>query len=296
MNPDFQGVYCVPCTPFKEDGSFHLEAAKAHLDWLIENGIKEICLLGATGEYQSVTNEEHKAYVREIASYVKGRLSIIVGVSRERPDDVIDLMNSDEAAGVDGAMILSPFYCHPTQEEILANFQYISSKTSLPMVIYNNPGSAGVNISRETMQDIFKIPGVAAIKESTGDIHRTTEAVLDAPKNISILCGCDSLAMESFVMGAAGWISMAANFAPRDCVSLFHAVQTGDLTGAKEIYRRLLPALNMLEDTGKPGAVIKYILKKYRGLESGHMRRPRLDLTAEEQADIDAVMDFNTIS
>lgn len=295
-NKNFNGVYAVVVTPFEENGSFNLEAAKAHLDWLYENGIRGVCLLGATGEYQSVTNEEHKEYIQQIVPYIKERMSILVGVSRERPDDVIDLMNSDEAAGANAAMILSPFYCHPSQEEIKENYRYIASKTTLPMIIYNNPGSAGVDISRETMREILQLPTAQILKESTGDIHRLTEAVLDAPEHTSIFCGCDNLAMESFVMGAVGWISMAANFAPKDCVALLEAVKAGELAKAREIYARLLPALNMLEEVAKPGATIKYIMKKYRGLDCGYMRRPRLNLSAEEMAQVDQMVDFTAIS
>ena len=296
MNNRFKGIYAVVVTPFKEDGSFDMEAAKTHLDWLIGSGIKGICLLGATGEYQSVTNEEHKDYLRRIIPYIKDRVSVLVGVSRERPDDVIDLMNSAEAAGAEAAMILSPFYCHPSQDEILENYRYIAANTTLPMIVYNNPGSAGVDISRETLKEILQLPSAQILKESTGDIHRLTEAVLDAPEHTSVFCGCDNLAMESFVMGAVGWISMAANFAPKDCLGLLEAVNAGNLAQAKEIYARLLPALNMLEEVAKPGATIKYILKKYRGIDCGSMRRPRLGLTAEEMAQVDAMVDFSSIS
>ena len=89
MNPKFKGVYAVAVTPFKEDGQFDFESAKKNLDWLIEKGVQGICVLGATGEYQSVSDEEHMAYVREIVPYIKDRVSVIVGASRERPAIII---------------------------------------------------------------------------------------------------------------------------------------------------------------------------------------------------------------
>lgn len=166
----------------------------------------------------------------------------------------------------------------------------------MPIILYNHPGSAGVDISREALDTIMALPNVQILKESTGDIHRLTEAVMDAPEHVSVFCGCDNLAMESFVMGASGWISMAANFAPKDCCALFELVKEGNIDGAKDIYCRLLPALNLLESVEKPAATIKYILKKYRGIDMGHMRRPRRDLTEEECAAVDAWMDFTTVS
>lgn len=296
MNQRFQGIYAVAVTPFTEEGAFDVAAAKRHLHWLEENGITGVCLLGATGEYQSVSNEEHTWYLSQLLPDLRGRMSVVVGASRENPNEVIRLMNAAQELGAEAAMVLSPFYCHPNQQEILENYRYIASQSTLPLIIYNNPGSAGVDIQRETLQSIFQIPTAQILKESTGDIHRLTEAVIDAPEHLSVFCGCDSLALESFVMGADGWVSMAANFAPKDCLALYRAVKDGNLPEAKRIYRRLLPVLNLLESTEKPAATIKYILERYQGLPMGHMRRPRLDLTAEEQAQVDAVMDDSTIA
>lgn len=296
MDKTLKGVYAVTVTPFTAAGHFDIEAAERHVNWLIENGIQGVCLLGATGEYQSVSNEEHKFYLGKLIPAVRDRASVIVGASRENPDDVIDLMNAAQRLDADAAMVLPPFYCHPNQQEILENYRYISSRTTLPMIVYNNPGSAGVDMTRETLQKVFELPNTAVLKESTGDIHRLTEAVMDAPSKVNVFCGCDNLALESFLMGAAGWISMAANFAPRDCNALFIMVQEGRLDSAKEVYQRLLPALNLLESSEKPAATIKYILKKYRNLDVGSMHRPRIDLSEEEQAVVDHMVDFSTIA
>lgn len=295
MNQKFKGMYAVAVTCFNEDGSFDMENSKKHLDYLIDSGIDGICVMGATGEYQSVSLEEHMAYVSEIIPYIGDRVPTFVGVSRERPEDVVLLMNAAEKAGTGAAMVLAPFYCHPTQEEVIAHFTYIAENTNLPIILYNNPGSAGIDLERDTMKALMEIPAVQVLKESTGSIQRLTEAVIDAPDHVSVFCGCDNMALESFMMGAVGMICMAANFAPKDCTALLAAVNAGEIQKAKEIYVRLLPAFEMLESVGKPGATIKYILKKYRGQNSGHMRRPRMDLTAEEQAQVDAVMDFTTI-
>lgn len=296
MNKKFKGIYAVAATPFTKDGAPDYSRAKRHLDWLFEQGIRGVCILGATGEYQSLSNEEHKAYLTEVLPHIGKRMSVVVGVSRERPDDVVELMNHAGSCGAEAAMFLPPFYCHPNQEEILENYRYVAARSALPIILYNNPSSAGVDISRETVRAIMELPNVQILKESTGDIHRLTEAVLDAPEHVSVFCGCDNLAMESFVMGACGWVCMAANFAPRDCCALFERVEAGDIAGAMAIYQRLLPALNLLESAEKPAAVIKYILRKYRGIDMGHMRRPRLDLTADECAHVDAWMDYSSIS
>lgn len=285
MNKDFTGVYAVAVTPFNGDGSFHFEAARRHLDWLIGNGVKGICILGATGEYQSVTDEEHKAYVREIVPYIKDRVSVFVGVSRERPEAVVDLAANARRWGADAVMALSPFYCHPAQDEIAEFYRYVNDRVDLPIIIYNNPGSAGVDIDSDTYETLLQLPNAKIVKESTGDIRRLTEVLNVVSEDVSVLCGCDNMAYESFAAGANGWISMAANFAPRDCVELYESVAVRkDFEKGREIYRRLLPSLDLLESFPKPVQAIKCILSNVKGIESGCVRRPRVELTEQEKA------------
>lgn len=284
MNPAFQGIYAVSITPFHQDGTFDFEKAKAHLDWLIDNGVQGICLLGATGEYQSVTLEEHKAYVREIVPYIKDRVSVIVGATRERADDVIELVNNIKACGAHAAMVLTPPYCHPAQDEIVENYRYIMEKTQFPIMLYNNPGSCGVNLERDTFKKLFKLPYSAIVKESSGSVQKLAEVLTDAPKSMSIFCGCDTLAFESFADGACGWISMLANVAPRDCVDLFDAVyEKKDLARGWEIYQRILPGLHVLEEFPKPVQAMKCVVDRKTG-NGGYSRRPRLELTEAERA------------
>lgn len=284
MNPHFEGVYAVTITPFKEDGTFDIEAMKQHLDHLIACGVHGICMLGATGEYQSITNEEHKAIVREIVPYICNRTSVIVGATRERADEVIDLVLNIKACGAHAAMVLSPPYCHPSQDEIVENYRYIMERTDFPIMIYNNPSSAGISIEREAYGKIFAMPNTAIIKESSGDIHKLTEMLLDAPERVSVFCGCDNLAFDSFAEGANGWISMLANVAPKDCVALFETVyRKKDIKAGWEIYKRILPALNVLESFPKPVQSLKYLITR-KGMQGGCVRRPRAELTEAEKA------------
>jgi len=279
----FEGVYAVSITPFKKDGSFDFTKAKAHLDWLIENGVQGICLLGATGEYQSITLEEHKAYVKEMVPYIKDRVGVIVGATRERADDVIELVNNIKKFGADAAMVLTPPYCHPSQDEVIENYRYIMEKTEFPIMLYNNPGSCGINIERDTFRELFKLPYSALVKESTGSIQKATEILMDVPENISVFCGCDSLAYESFTVGTCGWISMLANVAPQDCVALFKTVyKEKNLEKGWTIYRKILPGLNLLESFAKPVQALKCVANRKTG-NGGYSRRPRLELTSKEE-------------
>ena len=284
MNTQFKGIYAVVTTPFKADGSFDMEKSKKHLDWIISNGVQGVCLLGATGEYQSVTLEEHKAYVKEIIPHIKGRVSIMVGATRERADDVIELVNNVKACGADAAMILTSPYCHPSQDEIVENYRYIMEKTEFPIVIYNNPSSCGVSLESDTFHKLMRLPYTAVVKESSGSIQTLTDVLMDAPENVSVFCGCDNLAFESFADGACGWISMLANVAPKQCVELYEAVyEKKDLAAGWKIYQEILPALNVLETFPKPVQALKCVADHKTG-NGGYSRRPRMELYDEERA------------
>lgn len=295
MNTQFQGIYAVVVTPFHEDGTFDFESAKKNLDWLIGQGVQGVCILGATGEYQSISDEEHMEYVREIVPYVKDRVSVIVGASRERPEDVVKLVNNIKECGAHAAMVLPSFYCHPSQDEIVEHYRYIEEQTKFPIVAYNNPGSAGIEIGREAFREIMALPYTAIVKESSGSMQKLTEVLNDAPEKVSVFCGCDNLAYESFADGACGWICMLANVAPKQCVELYEAVYVEEnLKKGKEIYKEILPALNVLESFPKPVQALKYGLSQ-KGLNGGYVRRPRMELNEEEKAYLTEAMKFETL-
>ena len=295
MNKQFQGIYAVVVTPFHEDGTFDVESAKKNLDWLIEQGVQGVCILGATGEYQSISDEEHMAYVKEIVPYVKDRVSVIVGASRERPEDVVKLVNNIKECGAHAAMVLPSFYCHPAQDEIVEHYRYIEEQTQFPIVAYNRPGAAGIEIGQDAFRQIMALPYTAIVKESSGSMQKLTEVLIDAPEKVSVFCGCDNLAYESFADGACGWICMLANVAPKQCVDLYQAVYVEeDLKKGKEIYKEILPALNVLESFPKPVQALKYGLSK-KGLNGGYVRRPRMELNEEEKTYLSEAMKFETL-
>lgn len=296
MSKKYTGVYPVSITPFKENGDFDFDAAKKHLDYLIEAGVHGLCVWGATGEYQSITLAEHKAYVREVVPYIGSRVPVIVGCTREMPDEAADLARNAFECGASAAMILPTYYCHPTQAEIYEYYRYISEQVKGgEIMVYNNPGSSGVDIEKETYKRLLELEPICAIKESTGNIRRLTEVVNDADGQVSVFCGWDNMAYESFRCGAVGWISMLANLAPKQCAALFEAVyiEHND-EKARRIYSEILPGLTALETTEKPVQVIKYVLE-LQGHAGGYCRRPRISLTEAEKQEIRGLFDLKVL-
>lgn len=278
----FKGVYSVVVTPFDEKGKFDFEAMKKNVDYLIESGIHGVCVLGATSEYLSVSNDEYKEILESIIPYINKRVSIAVGASRERSEDVVELINIAEAAGAEVAMVLPPYYCHPSQEEIFEHFKYVGENTNLPLIVYNNPGSAGVEIEDETFKKLFTLPQIAVVKDSTGSISELTKLQIMAREDVSVFCGSDCLPYESFAIGADGWISMLSNVAPKNCVALYDLINDNKREEAFELYKKMLPALYLLEEYGKPTQILKYLLD-VKGLKGGYSRRPRRELSDSER-------------
>ena len=290
------GVIAVTVTPFMENGNIDYTAAAKHINWLIESGVHGLLPLGATGEFAALTLEERKAFAEFVMKEVKGRIPVCIGAVSQNIDISIDVAKHAASIGAAAVMVLPAPGLHPSQQEIYHYYKHISQNVSLPVMVYNNPGSAGVDIAPETLEQIATLPHMEYLKESTGDIKRLTMAVDTLSKNLTVLCGCENLAYESFVMGAKGWICVLANVAPKQAVELFDLIsKKGDLAKARELYIKVLPLLRLTEDTGELWQVIKYILKK-QGMGNGILRLPRLPISEPVKQAVDALLKTTTFN
>ncbi|MGI5931467.1 MAG: dihydrodipicolinate synthase family protein [Eubacterium sp.] len=283
----FTHVFPAMVTPMYEDGSFNYDAAKKHADWMIDNGIGGIGVLMASGEYQSVTLEEHKEYVNNMVPYVKARgASVIVGCSRERVEDACELMNNAYKAGADAAMVLPSFYYNQSQEEIIDHYTYLNDHSDLSIMVYNNPNVTS-GITRETMKELYKLPHVKIVKDASMVIDVMTDFIFEAEQaeeDKGVLCGCDYLLYQAYATGAIGWISMTANILPKLSADFHKAmIIEKDYQKGLEIYKQLYPVVNMTERFPKPTQAVKYILQEVYGFEEGICRRPRRGLNEEEK-------------
>lgn len=292
----FAHVYPAMVTPFNEDGSFNFETAKRHADWMISQGIDGVGVLMAAGEYQSVTLEEHKTYVREMVPYVKGKgASVIVGASRERVEDVVELMENAREAGADAAMVLPSFYYRMDQKEIYKHYEYINDHSGLDIMVYNNPHCSSP-IATETMKELYKLDHVKIVKDASMTIDVMTDYIFEAEKaegEKAVLCGCDYLLYQAYATGAIGWISMTANILPKLSAEFHKAmIVEKDFAKGLELYKKLYPVVNMTERFPKPTQAVKYILEEVYGFEEGICRRPRYGLSDEEKK---LVLDWSDI-
>lgn len=285
MAKTFFGVYPAVFTPFTKDGAFNFDAARKHLDWLIDNGIRGLCLMCAAGEYQSVSNDEHMAYVKEIVPYVKDRASVMVGATRERPEEVVALMENAKKYGAHAAMVLPSFYYHMPQDEIVKHYAFINDNVDLPIMVYNSPGSCGVLIEGETIDKLCRLKNVRIVKETSCDMGNVTDTTGRVPEHISVMCGCENLLYESYAVGTCGWISLVANFLPGLAVEFHKAMyEDRDFERGLAIHRRLLPIMTFLETYPKTTQAAKFITTTLAGIDVGYVRRPRHELSDAEKA------------
>jgi len=288
---ELRGVYAVTITPFTEDNKVDYKGVKSNAGWYVESGVHGVLPGGSTGEYVSLSDEERFKVAEATMEAAKGKISVIIGATAETADKTIEFAQHAEKIGADGVMVLPPYYCNPTPLEVYAHFKRVGEAINIPIVLYNNPWTSGIDIC---LKDVIKIledvPNVQIVKESSGQIQRTRDLLMQGPEKTKLFCGWEDLAFEAFVLGATGWISPAADVVPKIAVALFNAVvDEKDFEKGREIYNKILPLCKYLEDCGKLVQAVKWSLDKI-GKVGGHLRSPRLPLTSEEENKLEAIL------
>lgn len=286
---ELKGIIAVMVTPFAEDGSIVYSDADRHIDWMIDSGVHSIMSVGATGEFAALTTSERKEFSEFVMKKVAGRVPVCIGAVSQRIGETLEIAEHASSIGADAVMCLPSPGLHLRQDEIYGFYKHLSEHVTLPVIIYNNPGSSGVDIAPETLARIVDLPHMAYIKESTGDLKRLTRVVDELGDKIVPLCGCENLAMESFLMGAQGWVCVLANIAPAMSAQIYEYTKAGELDKARAVYRQVLPMLRLFEESGQLWQVAKYVLK-VRGMGTGVCRLPRQPISADVRAAVDALL------
>lgn len=287
---NIHGIFAVTVTHFNQDGSIDYSAISNHISWLLKSGVHGIMPVGATGEWPALSTEERKKVAEVTMKEVNGKVPVIVGAISPNVDVSVELAKHAGSIGAAGVMILPPPGVHPSQHEIYEFYKYLSGKIPVPVMVYNNPGSCGVAVSPETLVKCAQLPNMGFLKESSGDIMRLTRSVDEVGDKLVVFCGCESLAYESFVMGAKAWVCVLANVAPAMCVKLYNLiVKEKNLDEARKVYRQMLPLLRLLEDTGELWQVVKHSLA-LKGFGTGKLRLPRQPISEGVRIELEKVL------
>ncbi len=241
MAKPFRGTYTVLITPFDETGAkVDLKAMADLVDWQIEQGIHGLIPLGSTGEFLSLTDDEQAAVAETAIKAAKGRVPVLIGTGCENTLDGVRLSKRAEALGADGVMIIPPFYSTPTEDELFEHYRRIGEAIGLPIMIYNNPATANVDMRPETVKRLSAIDNVRYIKESTLEVTRVRDIIDLCGDRMTVFAGI--LGYESFWLGAQGWVAVCSNLLPAESAKLFELVADAkDQPAALALYKRILP-------------------------------------------------------
>ncbi|RDX37474.1 4-hydroxy-tetrahydrodipicolinate synthase [Kangiella sp. HD9-110m-PIT-SAG07] len=210
----FSGSIVAIVTPMTDEGQLDLAALRQLVGWHIEQGTSGIVVMGTTGESGTVTEEEYFLAIKAVVEEAAGKIQVIAGSGAMSTDKTITLTNEVKKLGVDGALVVTPYYCKPSQKGLFEHFKAVATSCELPIILYNVPGRTAVDLLPETVAKLANLDNIVAIKEATGDVTRVTELNRLFETPISILSGDDATAYDFMKLGGHGVISVTANVAP----------------------------------------------------------------------------------
>ncbi|WP_287124758.1 4-hydroxy-tetrahydrodipicolinate synthase [Chromohalobacter sp.] len=288
---NFDGIWTPVVTPFTQDGSVDLDVMEKIIDALIGHQVNGLIIGGTTAEYYALSKDERKQALTFAAEHAGGRIPIVAGINATTTEECLELGRHAKSIDYDAILVPAPYYCQPTQDELLEHVRCVDDALDMPVMLYNFPDRTGVPMSLEFIEALRDRPNIQAIKESTGSIERMHVLANEFKDQIQLSCGMDDQVLEFFTWGARSWVGGASNFLAPEHVALYQAcVVEQDFVTGREIATRLLSILNLLEQGGKFCQYIKYGCE-LAGFPVGPARRPLLPLNDEEKANFKSAYD-----
>ncbi len=281
-------VLTAMITPMNKDYSVNYTAAVELAQRLGENGSDGVVLSGTTGESPTLSFEEKVKLFSTVTDALGGQMTIIAGTGSNSTQDTIALTKAAEKAGVDGIMLVTPYYNKPSQEGLYQHFKTVAENTSLPIMIYNVPGRTSVNILPETVARLAEIDNIVAIKEASGNLEQVSLLKTMVPPDFLIYSGDDALTLPILAVGGVGVVSVASHLVGREIKSMIAAYQAGRVGEALDIHLKLLPLFKAMFITTNPVPVKRAL--EFVGVDTGPLRLPLVDLTEQEAQKVKEVL------
>ena len=286
----FHGVFAALVTPMKANEEIDYAKLGAFTDHLIRKGVHGLIPLGSTGEYYALSADEREAVIRTVIEAADGRVPVVAGTNAGATRDVIAFSRQAEQLGCDGVMLAAPYYSLPRPEELHAHFRAVNNAIGVPIMLYNYPGRTGVDMSPEFIAKLAELKNLRYVKESTGEMPRITELMRRCGDRLGVFCGCDTIALESLMIGAIGWVGGIVNVLPASHAKLYElAVVKKNYPAARKLFFEMLPTLELMEGGGKYTQWVKAACG-LMGHDCGAPRRPLGPATASELRQIKAVL------
>ncbi|MBL4951650.1 4-hydroxy-tetrahydrodipicolinate synthase [Neobacillus sp. OS1-32] len=277
----FGQVLTAMVTPFDQQGKVDVNAVKNLVNHLIANGTDGLVVSGTTGESPTLSTEEKVELFKLVVETAAGRVPVIAGTGSNNTYASIALTRKAEEAGVDGIMLVVPYYNKPSQEGLYQHFKTIAKSTALPIILYNIPGRTSVNMSVETIVCLSQIENIVAVKEASGNLDAMAEIISRTSDDFLLFSGDDALTIPVLSIGGAGVISVASHIIGNEMQEMINLFKSGDVRGAAAAHRRLLPLMKGLFAAPNPTPV-KAVLNM-SGIPVGGVRLPLVPLTEEEE-------------
>ena len=280
-NPYFGRLLTAMVTPFNADGSVNYEKAADLAEWLINNGSDGLVVAGSTGEAATMSAEEKLELFRVVVNRINKRVPVIAGTGSNNTADSVKMTKMAEAMGVDGALIVGPYYNKPTQEGFYQHFAAVAQSTGLPIIVYNVPGRTASNISPAIVARLAAdFENIVAIKEAAGNVAQVAELYSVLPEEFTIYSGDDGLILPFMSVGATGLISVLSNIGGGILQDVMQAYEDGRVREAAKLNARMVPLANAMFIETNP-IPVKAAVTLVTGIDSG---QPRLPLTPMELA------------
>lgn len=286
----FTGAGVAIVTPMTETGAVNYPKLEELIEYQIANGTDAIIICGTTGESSTLTHEEHLEAIRFTAEKVAGRIPVVAGTGSNCTETAVYLSQEAEKYGVDGVLLVSPYYNKATQKGLIAHFTKIANSIKIPVVLYNIQSRTGVNMTPETIAYLAKnVENIVAVKEASGNISQIAKVAQLCGDSIDIYSGNDDQIVPILSLGGKGVISVLSNVAPKETHDIVAKFLDGDMAGSLELQLRAIPLVEKLFCEVNP-IPVKAALNML-GWEVGPLRMPLSEMEEEHQKELKAAMD-----
>ena len=272
MTVDFGRVLTAMATPFNAAGELDCDVAGKLASHLVDTGTDTLVVCGTTGESPTLTWDEEYRLFQSVMAATAGRGKVMAGTGSNSTREAIEATQKAEALGVDGAMLVVPYYNKPPQVALIEHFSAIAAAVTLPILLYNVPGRTGCTLLPETVAQLATIPNIVALKQASGNLDHASEIRRQCPAEFELYSGEDSLTLPMLSLGAKGVVSVASHVAGIALQDMIQAFTSGDVQKATDIHLRLMPLFKVLFATTNP-IPVKAALR-LQGWDMGECRPP----------------------
>lgn len=270
------------CTPFTVDHQIDWSSLSKLIEHLIETRTDTIIVAGTTAESPTLSKEEKLELFRFTMKQAAGRVKVIAGTGSNNTAETVEFTKKAEATGVDGVMIVAPYYNKPSQEGLYQHFRTVAEATTLPVMVYNVPGRTSCNLLPSTAARLAQIPNVMSFKEASGNLSQISELIGLVDSEIAVYSGDDSLTLPILAVGGVGVVSVASHVIGNQLAEMMDAFFVGEVGKAAELHRKYQPVMEGLFMTSSP-VPLKYALSQME-LTPTTVRLPLVEMTEEEKA------------